>query len=124
MKEPEVNFKYIYHGKRYYTIENDIECMWKACERQATPKDMKEWRKEFNHRYYKNKYLVAAYTADEDLCIGVWNNAVEMAKETGKKYNSIARSLEYKKEEEMRIVKINGVRCKIYRIPVYDEEGE
>ncbi|MCQ2088033.1 MAG: hypothetical protein MJZ37_08255 [Bacilli bacterium] len=124
MKEPQINFKYVYKGLRYYTIENDIVCEWRACKRQATPKDFKRWREEFNSRYYQNKYLIAAYSVKDELCIGVWNNINEMAEETGKKYNSIARILEYKIEEEMRITKVNGVRCKLYRVPVYDEEGE
>ena len=121
MKEPEIKLKYVYLHTRYYTIENDIICEWRGLKRQATPQDFKRWREEFNSRYYKNKYLIAAYTLEDDLCIGVWDNINQMANETGLLYNSIAKSLEYEKEEEMRTIKVLGCKCKLYRIPIYDE---
>ena len=124
MKEPQINFKYYYGGVRVYTIENDVHCEWRGLRRQATPEDFKRWRQEFNERYYMGRYLIAAYSVADDLCIGVWNNANEMAEETHKTYNTIARLLEYESEDQMMTTKVYGVRCKLYRIDLYDKEDE
>lgn len=117
MKKAQIEYIGMRNCHYCYRIFNDIDEQIRMFEKHLSIRAKEAAIKEFNRRYYQNKYLIVASGVDElEFIVGVWNNVHEMSVLTGISRNSIASTLCRKKKVTIKIL---GVKCKLELIPVY-----
>lgn len=112
-------------NERYliYKCFNDIDEDIRGFEKPLKQNEIEQWQKDFNKRYFRNKYIIVASALDDfEFIVGVWNNLEEMSKSTGFKKPSIA-SVITRRNKGVHI-KVNGITCKLELVNVYERSNK